>query len=151
VTSEVLDMTVERPLMSKGIGELEALFQSRGTEAKVLCQLLDELKHRTRPRATVLRTKVTKALGGKPCPPPERPSDDNSPEEPAEPPPDPFAVLGLPNTATLGEAREAYLRLVDQYHPDKVQGRGPRIVAIAHEETQKLNAAWAEVKKLRRG
>ncbi|MGD9995855.1 MAG: J domain-containing protein [Ilumatobacteraceae bacterium] len=48
-------------------------------------------------------------------------------------PGDPFAVLGLPPTATVAEVREARRRLAFELHPD----RGGDVVAM-----QRLNAAF---------
>ena len=57
--------------------------------------------------------------------------------------PDPWAVLGVRPGTPLPDVRRAYLTLVAQYHPDKVAQLGPKLQAVAQEETRRLNAAWS--------
>lgn len=51
-----------RPLMQKGIAELEAMFGAAQGDARVLKQLEAELRHRQVPRALTLLDKVQRAL-----------------------------------------------------------------------------------------
>lgn len=51
-----------RPLMQKGIAELEAMFGAAQGDARVLKQLEAELRHRQVPRALTLLEKVQRAL-----------------------------------------------------------------------------------------
>lgn len=55
-----------------------------------------------------------------------------------------FAVLGLTPLADEHSVRGAYRRLISQYHPDKVSGLGPELVAVAERETRRINAAYME-------
>lgn len=57
-----------RPYFSNSIGELENIFQDSQENSEILRKLLEELKHRSTPKAAALRTKVEKALeaGGAP-------------------------------------------------------------------------------------
>ncbi|MFP2925988.1 J domain-containing protein [Pyxidicoccus sp. 3LG] len=64
---------------------------------------------------------------------------------PAEVVEDPYTTLGLSPEATLEEARVARNALLQQYHPDKVAGLGPKLREVAEAETKKLNAAFAHV------
>jgi DnaJ-domain-containing protein 1 len=67
---------------------------------------------------------------------------------PAEPPPESaWDVLGVAPGVPLAEIRQAYLRLVSQYHPDKVAQLGPKLQALALEETRRLNLAWSELRE----
>lgn len=61
--------------------------------------------------------------------------------------PDPWSVLGVAPGTALPEVRRAYLRLVAQYHPDKVAQLGPKLQAVALEETRRLNAAWTRLRE----
>ena len=61
---------------------------------------------------------------------------------------DPYAVLGLFPGATLEEARRAWRKLAAENHPDRMAERGapPEFVAIAHEKTAAINAAFARIR-----
>lgn len=72
------------------------------------------------------------------------------PAEPPPPPPppsSPWEVLGVAPNTPLPEVRRAYLALVAQYHPDKVAQLGPKLQALAQEETRRLVEAWEQVRK----
>jgi hypothetical protein len=60
----------------------------------------------------------------------------------------PHKVLGLPPSATLGDAEDAYRRLLRQYHPDLHQHDGADVLANAEQQTRALNAA---IRQLRAG
>ena len=45
------------------------------------------------------------------------------------------------------EVKRVYLALITQYHPDKVAQLGPKLQALAAEETRKLNQAWSELRQ----
>lgn len=72
-------------------------------------------------------------------------------EEPAArteaPPPSPWEVLGVAPHTPLPEVKRAYLALVAQYHPDKVALLGPKLQAVAQEETRRLIEAWEQVRQ----
>src|SRR5215210_4531251 len=59
---------------------------------------------------------------------------------------DPYAVLGLASGASMDEARAAYHRLVEIYHPDRFQGRDPALVAEATGRLEEVIAAWATLR-----
>lgn len=60
--------------------------------------------------------------------------------EPA--PRSPWEILGVSPKASSSEIRQAYLRLVRQYHPDRVSDLAPELIAIAEQRTREINAAW---------
>ncbi|WP_240462496.1 DnaJ family molecular chaperone, partial [Myxococcus sp. CA018] len=72
-------------------------------------------------------------------------------EAPRAPEPEPVAsaweVLGITPGTPLADARRAYLSLVAQYHPDKVAQLGPKLQALAQEETRRLIEAWEYVRR----
>lgn len=66
---------------------------------------------------------------------------------PEAPPPSPWEVLGVVPGAPLAEVKRAYLDLVARYHPDKVAQLGPKLQALAQEETRRIIEAWEQVRK----
>jgi len=65
----------------------------------------------------------------------------------SERPQNPYEVLGVARTATADEIHTAYQRLVVQYHPDRVAGMGPEVVAVAERKTKEINEAYAALKR----
>jgi DnaJ like chaperone protein len=61
---------------------------------------------------------------------------------------DPYAVLGLFPGASLEEARQAWRRLAAENHPDRMAERGAPVefVAIAHDKSAAINAAYARIR-----
>jgi hypothetical protein len=53
-----------------------------------------------------------------------------------------FAILGISQSATIEEIKDAYKALIKQTHPDRVQGMSPIFRKLAEAETKKLNAAY---------
>jgi DnaJ-class molecular chaperone len=53
-------------------------------------------------------------------------------------------ILGVSETATVEEVKEAYKALIKQNHPDRVQGMSPAFKELAEAETKKINAAYRE-------
>lgn len=51
-------------------------------------------------------------------------------------------ILGISGTFTLGELRQRYRELAQQYHPDKVQHLGPKLRTTAEQEMKKINEAY---------
>jgi DnaJ-domain-containing protein 1 len=55
---------------------------------------------------------------------------------------DPYAVLGIPRSADRTEVKDAYRRLMGQYHPDKVAHLGPELREVAHRKSQEVARAY---------
>jgi hypothetical protein len=55
-----------------------------------------------------------------------------------------FAVLGLPESATIEEVRKAYKALIKQNHPDRVHDMSPALRMVAESETKLINAAYRQ-------
>jgi DnaJ-domain-containing protein 1 len=89
------------------------------------------------------------------APPASEPRTDEAPEgedaPPAArdvpPPSSPWEVLGVAPGTPLSEVKRVYLALITQYHPDKVAQLGPKLQALATEETRRLNEAWSELRR----
>ena len=60
---------------------------------------------------------------------------------------DPLAVLELPETAGIDEARRAFRRMVRESHPDALRARGvpEEAVRVAEARLKALNEAWEAV------
>ncbi len=65
---------------------------------------------------------------------------------------DAYAALGIARGATDDEARQAWLRLMRENHPDTLASRGvpPEFVARASDKVARINAAWDRIKRERR-
>lgn len=83
------------------------------------------------------------------APPPPPPREAAPAPEPPPPPAaaSPWEVLGVAPGTPLAEVKRAYHALVAQYHPDKVAALGPKLQALALEETRRLNEAFAELRE----
>jgi DnaJ-domain-containing protein 1 len=76
----------------------------------------------------------------------------NRPAPPAKAAPPPQAdfapawarVLELPADASLDEIREAYRRLMSQYHPDKVASLGRELRELAESKSKDISVAYQE-------
>ena len=84
---------------------------------------------------------------------PTRPKLPESPPNPkSEPAPPPRTVpradwndvLSVPPTATTAEIRDAYRRLISQYHPDKVNNLGQELRDLATRKSQEITTAYAQ-------
>lgn len=55
-----------------------------------------------------------------------------------------FKALGVEPDDALGDVEKKYRRLIREYHPDRVRGRGlsPDFVSAAEEASKRVNSAW---------
>ena len=53
-------------------------------------------------------------------------------------------ILGVSESATIEEVKQAYKSLIKQNHPDRVQGMSQAFKKLAELETKKLNAAYRQ-------
>jgi len=60
-----------------------------------------------------------------------------------------YRVLEISGNATDDEVRKAYRRMSMKHHPDKVAHLGPEFQKTATEKFQRVNAAYANIKKSR--
>lgn len=63
---------------------------------------------------------------------------------------DPYEVLQVRHTASDNEITGAYRKLVQMYHPDKVEGLAPEYREIADKRMKAINAAYEQVKLIRK-
>ncbi len=63
--------------------------------------------------------------------------------------PDPYTVLGISRGVSVGEARAAWRKLVQENHPDVLTGRGmpEEFVRIATERLKVINRAWSRLQE----
>lgn len=60
---------------------------------------------------------------------------------------DPYQILGLPTGAGVDAAAKAYKRLIQEFHPDRWQGRNTFALQRAQEKTVLINDAYTKIKK----
>lgn len=56
-----------------------------------------------------------------------------------------LAILGLDDSADLPLAKQAYRKIIQSYHPDKVAHLGPELRNVAEAKTKELNTAIATI------
>jgi tetratricopeptide (TPR) repeat protein len=61
---------------------------------------------------------------------------------------DPYSILGVSQSATDDQVKEAYRDLVRKYHPDNYSDDNP-LKDLAKEKMQEVNSAYDEIMKLR--
>ena len=64
---------------------------------------------------------------------------------------DPLEIIGVAVDANYDEVREAYLRKVQEYHPDRLSAAGmpKEFIQMANERTARINDAFDRIKKAR--
>ncbi len=79
------------------------------------------------------------------------PDDDGVRENTRSTASEPFAVLGLGDSATNEQIKTAYRDLIRKHHPDKLvaEGMPPEFIANANEKMKRINAAYDTVCKMR--
>ena len=65
-----------------------------------------------------------------------------APEGPSASPPHWSVVLGVEPDASPEQIRDAYRRLIGEYHPYKVASLGPEIRAVAERKTKEIVGAF---------
>lgn len=57
-------------------------------------------------------------------------------------------ILGLQGEVTKSDVKRRYRELADQYHPDKVNHLGPKLMEVAEAEMKAINEAYDYFKKV---
>lgn len=61
-----------------------------------------------------------------------------------------YAVLGVSRAATNAEIKQAYRRLMNRNHPDKLANAEPAVLLAAEERTREIRGAWDMLRTRRR-
>ncbi len=61
----------------------------------------------------------------------------------------PYAILGIDQTATEDDIKKAYRRLAMKFHPDKVENLGDGVKKNAEKQFREINEAYEIIKKQR--
>ena len=75
-----------------------------------------------------------------------RESDSKQEQSPFSRQKDPYTVLNVDRNASQEEIREAYLRLANQYHPDKVLHLGEEFKELAENRFKEIQSAYEALK-----
>lgn len=59
----------------------------------------------------------------------------------------PHEVLGVAPDADAATIRQAYQKLISEYHPDKVAAMAPELRALAERRTMEINAAYERLRR----
>jgi DnaJ like chaperone protein len=62
---------------------------------------------------------------------------------------DPYAVLGVDRSASAGEIKRAYRKLISQHHPDKLGSVPDELKRRAEERAREINAAYEKIQSER--
>jgi DnaJ like chaperone protein len=70
---------------------------------------------------------------------------------PAADAPDPYGVIGVAKSASDGEIRATWKKLMRENHPDSLASRGvpAEFIARANDKVARINAAWDRIKRER--
>ncbi len=66
---------------------------------------------------------------------------------PSESPPDPYATLGVPRSASKEDIKAAYKARMSEYHPDKVAHLGEELQQLAHRKALEIQQAYQQLRK----
>ena len=73
-------------------------------------------------------------------------SGDRSTDRTAKTKKTPYDALGVPPSASLDEIKQAYRRLANQYHPDKVSHLGDEFKMLAEKRFKEIQEAYSILK-----
>jgi hypothetical protein len=62
-------------------------------------------------------------------------------------PPDPYAVLGIPASASPEAIQVAYKARMQEYHPDKVAHLGEELQQLAHRKALEIQQAYRQLRR----
>ena len=60
---------------------------------------------------------------------------------------DPWGILGIDRNASQEEIRRAFHKRMGEYHPDRVQGLGPELRALADAKSKEISWAYQQLRR----
>jgi DnaJ-domain-containing protein 1 len=61
----------------------------------------------------------------------------------------PYQVLEIDNNSNISEIKQAYLKKIKEYHPDRTANLGKEIQDLASAKSKQINSAFEQIKKER--
>lgn len=60
-----------------------------------------------------------------------------------------FKILEIPENASIEEIKQAYIKKIKEYHPDKVSNLGKDLQKLAEMKTKEINEAFNLIRKMK--
>jgi len=142
-----------RPLMQRGIGDLEALFAKSKTDVEVLKQLKHELQYRQVPRAVALLADVQTAMKGATSAKPG-PIDTDTRKTHTEAAlsitvEDAYKLLKATSGSAWESIEQTRRQMVQQSHPARLKSMSLERRNQSLVEAKMVNAAYAALSQVR--
>ena len=142
-----------RPLMQRGIGDLEALFAKAKADVGVLMQLEHELQYRQVPRAVALLAEVQAAMHGTgsaaPAPIDKKVRGAQRDTAPSMPVEDAYKLLKATSGSAWESIEQTRRQLVQQSHPARLKSMSIERRNQALNDAKMVNAAYVVLSQAR--
>ena len=142
-----------RPLMQRGIGDLETLFAKSKTDVEVLKQLKQELQYRQVPRAVALladvQTEMKGATSAKQAPIDTDARETHKDAAPSMPVEDAYKLFKATSGSAWESIEQTRRQMVQQSHPARLKSMSLEHRNQTLAEAKMVNAAYAALSQVR--